>query len=221
MSGIDTSRVRRMFLWGFPLSALVATWFYWSVVQGAGLAFPFYLVSVPFLFAMVVIRTTTGYLRLWSWRMPMMHLAFLWSTYSPLGILIVSDTIAAPLTAVMVIKSAVSCALVGAGIGTLIDIVGMDEDLLELHHVTTHLGTVKTVLSYSFKFFGIFGAIYGAIAKVGYAVLMGPGSTRWLPALILCASAVLCLPFMIYFLLPRKERQQVYGLSTRASIGSG
>src|SRR5207247_3348705 len=115
-----------------------------------------------------------------------LHLAFLWSTYSALGILIVSDTIAAPFTVTAVIKSTVFSALVGAGIGTLIDIVGIDEGLLELHHGSPALGTVKTVFSYSFKFFGIFSAIYGAVAKVGYLCLVKMGATRWLPALILC-----------------------------------
>jgi hypothetical protein len=195
-----------MFLWGFPVGTFLATWFYWPVVQAAGFAFPFYLLSVPFIFAMVVIRTTTGRLRLWSWQMPMLHLAFLWSTYSTLGILILGDTIAQPLSTVGVIKSAVFCAFLGGGIGTLVDIVGIDEGLLDLHHLSMERGTVKTVLSYSFKFFGIFGGIFGVIGKAGHFVLVELGATRWLPVLILGMSLLLCLPFMVHFLLPRKER---------------
>jgi hypothetical protein len=207
MSRSDAGRVRQMFLWGFPLGAFVATWVYWPVVQGTGLAFPLYVLSVPFLFALVLVPTVTAYLRLWSWKMPLFHLAFLWSTYSALGVLIVGDTIAAPFTVLAAIKSAALCALLGGGIGALVDIVGIDEGLLELHYTTPERGTVNTVLSYSFKFFGIFGAIYGVVAKAGYSFLVELGATRWLPALILSTSAVLCLPFLIHFLLPGKARR--------------
>jgi hypothetical protein len=206
MSGSSTNRVRQMFLWGFPLVVLAATWFYWPVVHGAGLAFPLYLLSVPFLFALVVIQTATRYLRLWCWNMSLAHLAFLWSTYPGLGILIVGDTMTAPFTGAALIKSVIFSALVSAVIGTLVDIVGIDEKLLVVYHALPNLGTVKTVLSYSFQFFGIFGALYGASAKVGYYVLVELGATRWLPVLILCGGVALCLPFMSYFLLFRKER---------------
>lgn len=195
-----------MFLWGVPLGTFLATWFYWTVVQAAGFAFPFYLLSVPFLFAMVVIRTATGRLHLWSWRMPMLHLALLWSTYTALGILILGDTIAQPLSTIGLIKSAALCALLSSGIGTLIDFVGVDLGLLDLHHVSMERGTIKAVLSYSFKFFGIFGGIFGVIAKAGHFVLVELGATRWLPLLLLCASLLLCLPFMVHFLLLAKER---------------
>lgn len=195
-----------MFLWGFPISAFVATLIYWPVVQREGLAFPVLVLSVPFLFAIVVIRTTTVTLRLWSWQMPMIQLAFLWSTYSALGILILGDTIAAPLSLLAVTKSTVFCALLGGGIGTLVDIVGIDQGLLTLHYCSRHQGTVETVLSYSFTFFGIFSAIFGVLAMVGHFILVELGATRWLPALIICASALLSLPFLVHFLLPGKQR---------------
>lgn len=207
MSVSATSRVRQMFLWGFPLGALAATWLYWPLVQGTGFAFPLYLLSAPFLFALVLIPVVTAHLHLWSWRMPLVHLAFLWSTYSALGIVIISDTIVAPFTVLTVIKSALFCGLLGGGIGTLVDIVGIDEGLLELHYTTTERGTVQTVLSYSFKFFGIFSAIYGVVAKAAYTLLVELGATRWLPALILGTAAVLAVPFVLHFLLPARERE--------------
>ena len=135
----------------------------------------------------------------------MLHLAFLWSTYSALGILIVSDTIATPFTLIASIKTAVLCALLGGLVGSLVDIVGIDEGLLELRYCSTDPGIVKTVLSYSFKFFGIFSAIYGVVAKVGHFFLVERGATQWLPVLILATSAVLCLPFMVHFLLGDRE----------------
>lgn len=196
-----------MFLWGFPLGILAATWFYWPVVHGTGLAFPIYLLVAPVVFALVVIRITTERLRLWCWKMPMAHLAFLWSTYPALGLLIVGDTIAAPFTLTSLLKSVFFSVLVGAVLGTLVDIVGMDEELLVVHHTPRNLGTVKTVLSYSFQFFGIFGALYGASTKVGHYFLVERGATHWLPLLILCAAAALCLPFLIHFLWLRKERR--------------
>ncbi len=207
MSGSDASRVRQMFLWGFPLGAFVATWVYWPVVHGTGLAFPFYALSVPFLFALALVPIVTAHLRLWSWKMPLFHLAFLWSTYSALGLLIMGDTIAAPFTLLTALKAAAFGALLAGGIGTLVDIVGIHEGLLELHYTTPERGTVHTVLSYSFKFFGIFGAIYGVVEKAGYSFLVEQGATRWLPALVLSTSVVLCLPFLIHFLLPGKARR--------------
>lgn len=215
MSDSDSGTTRQMFLWGFPLSAFVATCVYWPVVQGTGLAFPLYILCVPVPFALVVVRITTGYLRLWTWKLPIAHLALMWSTYSALGALLVSDTIAAPFSVTTVIKSAVFSALIGAGVGTLIDVVGIDEGLLQVHHTPQHLGTVKTVLLYSFKFFGIFSAIYGASVKVGYYFLVERGATRWLPALILCTSAALSIPFMLHFLLPGKGRQPARESGTR------
>ena len=213
MAGRDTSRVRQMLFWGLPLVAFGATWIYWPVVQGTGLAFPIYLLSVPFLFALVLVPMTTAYLRLWSWKLPLFHLAFLWAAYSALGILIVSDTIAAPLSVMTIIKSALFPALLGGGIGSLIDIVGIDEGILELHYLSPELGPVRGVLSYSFKFFGTFSAIYGLVAKMAYSWLVERGATGWLPALILGTSAVLCLPFMVHFLLFGRRRRPARELS--------
>lgn len=192
-----------MFLWGLPLGAFAATWFYWPVVQRGGLAFPFYVLSVPFLFAMVVIRTTTRRLHIWSVKVPMVHLAFLWSTYSALGVLIVGETIVAPLTVTNLISCVCFSALLGFAIGTLIDIVAIDQGLLVLHQRPMDRGTVTTVLAYSFQLFGSFGAVYGAVAKVGYSLLTEQGATRWLPVLVLCATGALCLPFMFYFQMLR------------------
>ena len=205
MSG--SNRVQRIFLWGLPWSVLAATWLYWPVVQDTGFAFPLYLLAAPVLFAYVVIRLTTERLRLWCWTIPLAHLAFLWAVYPALGLLILGDTIAEPFTTAALIKTVVFSALVGAVLGTLVDIVGMDEELLKVHHTPQHLGTVKTVLSYSFQFFGIFGALYGASAKVGHLFLVERGATRWLPLLILGAAATLILPFMLHFLVLRKQRR--------------
>jgi hypothetical protein len=201
MSDNDSGRIRKIYLWGIPLSVFVATWLYWPLVQGAGLAFPLYVLSIPFIFANVVIRTATRHLHLWSVNRPLTHWALMWSTYSALGILIASDTIAGPFTAVMVVKSAVFGGLLGAGIGTLVDVTGIDEGILVLQYCSMDRGTVRTVLSFAFKFFGLFGAIFGTLTKVGYWFLVQQGHTRWLPALILSASAVLCLPYMVHFLL--------------------
>ena len=203
------NRVRQMFLYGFPIGTFVITWIYWPLVQDAGFALPTFLLVIPFIFALAAIRIITGPLRLWSWKMPMFHLAFLWSTYSAMGILIVSDTIAAPFTLVSLIKSALICALVGGLVGTLVDIVGIDQGLLELHYCTMDRGPVNTVLSYSFKFFGIFSAIYGILAKVGHYILVGRAAPQWLPVLILGASALLIIPFMIHFLTGRDEQSDV------------
>lgn len=207
MSDNDTSKARQMLLWGFPSAAFVATWLYWPLVCGTGLAFPLYLLTFPVPFALVVVPLAMKHLRLWKWNLPAALLTFMWSTYSALGALIISDTIAAPFSVTMLAKSVAFSALVGAAIGTIIDVVGIDEGLLEVYHTPRHLGTVKTVLSYSFKFFGIFGAIYGAGAKVGYYLLVEHGATLWLPALILGGSAVLALPFLLYFLLPDRGRR--------------
>jgi hypothetical protein len=201
MAGGGNKWVRPMFLWGFPLGAFAATWLYWPLVQGTGIAFPLHLLAVPFIFALVTIRTTTRRLRLWSWRMPLVHLAFLWASYPALGLLLLSDSVTEPFSWTTLVKTVVFSALAGAGVGTLVDVVGMDEDLLEVHHVPKNLGTVKTVLSYSFRFFGIFGALYGASAKFGHYFLVEQGAVRWLPVLILCASVALCLPFLTYYIL--------------------
>jgi len=201
------NRVRQMFLYGFPIGTFVATWLYWLLVQDSGLAFTIYLLVIPFLFALAAIRTITGPLRLWTWKMPMLHLAFLWSTYSAMGLLIVSDSIAAPFTLTSVIKSVFLCALVGGLIGTLIDIVGIDLGLLQLHYRSMDHGTVNTVLSYSFKFFGIFSAIYGVLAKVGHYILVELSAPQWLPVLILGASALLIIPFLAHFLLGGRDEQ--------------
>ena len=195
------SRVRWMFLYGFPFGTFVATWLYWPLVQDSGWAFPIFLLIIPFLFALAAIRTITGPLRLWTWNMPMLHLAFLWSTYSAMGLLIVSDTITAPFTLTSVIKAVVLCALVGGLVGSLVDIVGIDQGLLELHYMSMDRGTVNTVFSYSFKFFGIFSAIYGTLAKVGHYILVELNAPQWLPVLILGASALLIIPFLAHFLL--------------------
>lgn len=200
-------RVRQMFLYGFPIGTFVATWLYWLLVQGSGFAFPLFLLVIPFLFALAAIRTITGPLRLWTWNMPMLHLAFLWSTYSAMGILIVCDTIAAPFTLTSVIKTVLLCALIGGLIGSLVDIVGIDQGLLELHYMTMDRGTVNSVFSYSFKFFGIFSAIYGALAKVGHYILVELSAPHWLPVLILGASALLIVPFLAHFLLGGKDEQ--------------
>jgi hypothetical protein len=203
------NRVRQMFLYGFPIGTFVATWIYWLVVEGSGFALPIYLLVIPFVFALAAIRTITGPLRLWSWKMPLLHLAFLWSTYSAMGILIVSDTIAAPFTLTSVIKTTLLCALIGGLVGTLIDIVGIDQGLLELHYCSMDRGPVNTVLSYSFKFFGIFSAIYGILAKVGHYILVERAAPQWLPVLILGASGLLIIPFLIHFLTGRDEQSDV------------
>ena len=201
------NRVRQMFLYGFPIGTFVATWIYWPFVQGAGFALPAFLLIIPCIFAFAAIRFIMGPLGMWTWRMPLPHLAFLWSTYSALGILIVSDTIAAPFTLTSVVKTALSCALIGGLVGTLIDIVGIDQDLLELHYCSMDRGMVNTVLSYSFKFFGIFSAIYGILAKVGHYVLVERSSPQWLPVLILGASALLILPYLAHFLFTGRDEQ--------------
>jgi hypothetical protein len=205
MSRSDSKIIRQMLLWGFPLGTLAATCFNWLVIQRTGFAFPLYLLTVPYIFALVVVRLLTGPLRLWSWKVPLFHLAFLWSTYSALGILFVSDTIAAPFSVMSTIKTAVLCALLGGLVGTLVDIVGIDEGLLEIYYCSMDRGNVKTVLSYSFKFFGSFSAIYGIAVKVAHFFLVERGATQWLPVLIIGTCAILCLPFMAHFLLGDRE----------------
>jgi hypothetical protein len=198
-------RVRQLFLYGFPIGTFVATWIYWPFVQSSGWAFPVYFLVIPYLFALAAVRLMTGPLRLWAWKMPLFHLAFLWCTYSALGLLLVSDTIASPFTLTTVIKSALFCFLIGGLVGTLVDLVGIDLGLLELYYVSMDQGPVNTVLSYSFKFFGSFSAIYGILVKVGYFVLVERAGTQWLPLLTLGASAALILPFMVHFLLGGRE----------------
>jgi len=200
-------RVRQMFLYGFPIGTFVATWIYWLLIERVGFALPIFILVIPVIFAFAAIRVIVGPLGLWTWKMSMLHLAFLWSTYSAMGILIVSDTIAAPFTLTSVIKCAIACALIGGLIGTLIDIVGIDQGLLELHYTTMDRGMVNTVLSYSFKFFGAFSAIYGLLAKVGHYVLVERSSPQWLPVLILGASALLIGPYLIHFLLTGRDDQ--------------
>jgi hypothetical protein len=194
-----------MFLYGFPIGTFVITWIYWPFVEGAGFALPTFLLIIPFIFALAAIRIIMGPLALWTWHMSLLHLAFLWATYSALGILIVSDTNMAPFTLTSVIKTAVFCGFLGGLIGTLIDIVGIDQDLLELHYTSMDRGMVNTVLSYSFKFFGIFSAIYGILGKVGHYVLVERSSPQWLPVLILGASALLILPYLFHFLVTGRE----------------
>src|ERR1700754_2318258 len=185
------NRVRQMFLYGFPIGTFVTTWIYWLLVERVSFTLPLYILVIPVIFALAAIRILIGPLGLWTWKMSMVHLAFLWSTYSALGILIVSDTVAAPFTLTSVIKTAIICALIGGLIGTLIDIVGIDQGLLELHYCSIDRGPVNTVLSYSFKFFGAFSAIYGILAKVGHYVLVERAMPQWLPVLILGASTLL------------------------------
>lgn len=201
------NRVRQMFLYGFPIGTFVATWIYWLIVEGSGFAMPTYVLIIPFVFAVAAIRTFMGPLGLWTWKIPLLHLAFLWSTYCALGILIVSDTIAAPFTLTSLIKTVLLCTLLGGLIGTLIDIVGIDLGLLELHYCSMDHGPVNTVLSYSFKFFGSFSAIYGILAKVGHYILVERAAPQWLPVLILAASALLIVPFLIRFLVTGRDDQ--------------
>lgn len=201
------SRVRQMFLYGFPIGTFVATWIYWLFIARAGFALPIFILVIPIIFALAAIRVIVGPLGLWTWKMSMLHLAFLWSTYSALGILIVSDSIAAPFTLMSVIKTAIFCGILGGLIGTLIDIVGIDQGLLELHYTTMDRGMVNTVLSYSFKFFGAFSAIYGILAKVGHYVLVELSLPQWLPVLILGASALLIGPYLVHFLLTGRDEQ--------------
>jgi len=203
------NRVRQMFLYGFPIGTFVATWLYWLLVQGSGFAFPIFLLVIPFLFAVTAIRAITGSVLSWAWKMPMLHLAFLWSTYSAMGLLIVSDTIAAPFTLTSIIKCALACALIGGLIGTLIDIVGIDQGLLELHYCSMERGTVNTVLSYSFKFFGSFSAIYGILAKVAHYILVDLSAPQWLPVLILGACALLIIPYLAHFLRAGRDQSDV------------
>jgi hypothetical protein len=203
------SRVRQMFLYGFPIGTFVATWVYWLLVERAGFALPIFILIIPVIFALAAIRIIVGPLGLWTWKMSMLHLAFLWSTYSALGILIVSDTIAAPFTLTSVVKAALFCGVLGGLIGTLIDIVGIDQGLLELHYCTMDRGMVNTVLSYSFKFFGAFSAIYGILAKVGHYVLVERAAPQWLPVLILGASALLILPYLVHFLVTGRDEPGV------------
>lgn len=201
------NRVQQMFLYGFPIGSFVATWIYWLIVERAGFALPIFLLVIPFIFAVAAIRILVGPLRLWTWHISLLHLAFLWSTYAALGLLIVSGTIAEPFTLTSVIKSALFCALLGGLVGSLIDIVGIDRGLLVLHYTAMEQGMVNTVLSYSFKFFGAFSAIYAILAKVGHYILVERAAPQWLPVLILGASAMLCLPFMVYFLVTGREEQ--------------
>ena len=202
------NRVRQMFLYGFPIGTFVITWVYWPFVQGSGFALPTFLLVIPFVFAFAAIRIIMGPLGMWTWHMSLLHLAFLWSTYSALGILIVSDTIVAPFTLMSVIKAAAFCGFLGGLIGTLIDIVGFDQELLELHYTSMDRGMVNTVLSYSFKFFGAFSAIYGILAKVAHYVLVERSSPQWLPVLILGASALLILPYLVHFLVTGRDDDQ-------------
>ncbi|HKS08742.1 MAG TPA: hypothetical protein VJS13_04295 [Pyrinomonadaceae bacterium] len=201
------NRVRQMFLYGFPIGTFVATWIYWLLIERVGFALPIFILIIPVIFAFAAIRIIVGPLGLWTWRMSMLHLSFLWSTYSALGILIVSDSIAAPFTLTSVIKTAIFCGILGGLIGTLIDIVGIDQGLLELHYCTMERGNVNTVLSYSFKFFGAFSAIYGILAKVGHYVLVERSLPQWLPVLILGASALLIGPYLIHFLLTGRDAE--------------
>lgn len=201
------NRVRQMFLYGFPIGTFVATWIYWLFVERVSFTLPLFLLVIPVIFALAAIRIIVGPLGLWTWKMSLPHLAFLWSTYSAMGILIVSDTIAAPFTLTSVMKTAIVCALIGGLIGTLIDIVGIDQGLLELHYCSMDRGAVNTVLSYSFKFFGAFSAIYGILAKVGHYVLIERAAPQWLPVLILGASALLIVPFLVHFLVTGRDEQ--------------
>lgn len=203
------STVRWMFLWGFPLGSFAATLSFWPLAEGTGPAFPVYLLSVGALFALMTIRMATQVLGLWSWRMPMAHLAFLWSTYSALGVLVISDTVISPLTAWAITKCASYSALIGGAMGTIIDIVGMDEELLELHWPPADSEMVKTVLSYSFRFFGVYGAIYGVAAMMAVSALTQPDSTQWLLPLIAGGAAAVSLPFVTYFLLTTDGRGRV------------
>lgn len=215
--------VQQRLLWLIP-SLLVAVHFlYWPLVRGTSVAFPVFVNAIPFLFGLLMVGTTTRIWRLWSWTIRLPHVCFLWAAYTTLGPLVLSDTISLPFSVMGVIKMSVLTGFISAVTGTVIDTISMDERLLTVHSRVAALGvgTVKTVISYSFLFFGTFGLVFGAITKVGHYYLVELGDTSRIWLLTVLVTLPFCAVFLAYFALTSTPRRATDALAAEQPDRAG
>ncbi|XXT14491.1 hypothetical protein WME94_30010 [Sorangium sp. So ce429] len=200
--------VQQRLLWVVPSLLMTVHFLYWPLVRGTSIAFPVFVAVIPFLFGLLMVGTATRIWHLWSWTIPMPHVCFLWAAYTTLGPLVLNDTISMPFSAMGVVKMSLLTGFISAVTGTVIDTISMDERLLTVHSRVAALGvgTVKTVISYSFLFFGAFGLFIGPITKVGHYYLVELGDTSRIWLLIVLTIVPTCALFLAYFALASNPR---------------
>ncbi|MGK3962107.1 hypothetical protein WMF38_54515 [Sorangium sp. So ce118] len=105
----------------------------------------------------------------------------------------------------------------------MIDTISMDERLSTVHSRVAALGvgTVKTVISYSFLFFGAFGLFIGPITKVGHYYLVELGDTSRIWLLIVLTIVPTCALFLAYFALASNPRSTPGALAAKQPDSAG
>jgi hypothetical protein len=197
----------------FPVFFTLLSSLYWLVYRGLPLVFFCYLLFIPATFALIVV-VLAGKLRLWQWSDSIWAPVAVWCGYGSLYFLLIGRIITEGTQVFSLLECALSGAFVWGSIATLFDVFAMDAGLITVFNRAHYkkLGTITSVGSYGFYFFGCYGLISGLLAKFGYFFLVE--SPAQVPVVAMYAGAGLLIsgPFTVYVLiLSRGKRKSSVG----------
>lgn len=209
----SSKKVDLLLLWLIPVASLIATAFYWHEIKGVGSYFIAFSFLLPAIFGYGIVGLATGPWKLWAWKTPysikgtiLPQIGVLWSGYLNLSLLIISDSLLAPmhgLDPIAILKVALFAGIINLSICTNFDMICLNAGLLEVYAVRSKYrkqGLVGILQSYVVATFGGTGLIFGALAKIGHYYLVEQGRIDLFWALLVGSATVFCLPFFIHLL---------------------
>jgi hypothetical protein len=180
----DRSRTDLIMYCIVPVLFVLGSMTYWLLYRSAPLLFWGYLVVLPFFFGLVV-DNLAGRFGLWTWTKPVLHYALITSAYTQLLFFVTGTLLIQPTTIVTTLECAIAGPLIAIPVGMIHDILALEYGFCTMYNRAhfKNLGSIASVLSYGFYYFGVYGVAVGLSAKLGhfYLVETAPAVYAYIP----------------------------------------
>lgn len=181
---------------------------YWLGYRGVSAGYFAFLLALPVAFTLLVVNPA-GRLRLWSWSRPGSVRAWVWAGFNQCLFFLNARLLSDP--SVGLPETALQGALIAAVFGTLYDILAIDGRIVTVYNRAHHKGwgAIRSACSYGFAFFGAFGLVACALAKLAWAPLAQGASIAETAAICGGGGLALCLPFGVFLLVASRGRKRL------------
>lgn len=204
----DRSRADLVMYRIVPVLLLLGSMTYWLLYRSAPLLFWSYLVVLPFSFGLVV-DTLAGRFGLWTWTTSVLHYALITSAYTQVLFLVTGTLLIQPTTVMTALECAMAGLLVAVPVGMIHDILAIEYGFCTMFNRAhfKNLGSIASVLSYGFYYFGVYGVAVGLSAKLGhlYLVESAPAVYAYVPVSI----GGFLIPFMIWVVVLGLKKRRI------------
>jgi len=169
----DRSRADLVMYRIVPVLLVLGSMTYWLLHRAEPLLFWGYLVVLPFSFGLVV-DNLAGRFGVWTWTKPVLHYALITSAYTQVLFLVTGTLLVQPTTVMTSLECATAGLLVAIPVGMMHDILAIEYGFCTMFNRAhfKNLGSIASVLSYGFYYFGVYGVAVGLSAKLGHLYLV-------------------------------------------------